>query len=91
MRPTFDGITYAIDPYGRMLGRTDRATGTRAMLLVDVPTRGVATVYARFGDWLAWLSMVALLLCSIAAIANPHRRHADGAVSARQRHQCGGG
>lgn len=91
VRPTFDGITYAIDPYGRMLGRMDRGTGARAMLLVDVPTQGLATVYARFGDWLPWLSIAAVLLFSVLAVVNPDRSNAGAVGSALQSRKLRGG
>ena len=91
VRPTYDGITYAMDPYGRMLGRMDLGTGRRAILFADVPTQGVRTVYGRFGDWFAWLSIAAVLLFSLLAIAGPRRRNAGGVLSARQSQQPRGG
>lgn len=68
VRPTYDGITYAMDPYGRILGRMNRGLGEPGILYVDVPTKGVRTIYARFGDWLGWLSMVLTGLFAILAI-----------------------
>jgi len=67
VRPTYDGITYAMDPYGHLLGRMNRGTGEPGILYVDVPTGGVRTLYARYGDWLGWLSIV--LVVAFAAIA----------------------
>jgi apolipoprotein N-acyltransferase len=57
IRPTYDGITYAMDPYGRLLGQMNRGFGEAGIMYVDVPTEGVRTAYARFGDWLGWLSV----------------------------------
>ncbi len=91
VRPTYDGITYAMDPYGRMLGRMNLGTGRRAIMFADVPTQGVRTIYGRLGDWLGWLSIAAVLLFSVLAIATPRRRSADVAVSARHRQQARGG
>ena len=61
IRPTYDGITYAMDPYGRLLGRMHRGLGEAGIMYADVPTRGVRTLYAQFGDWLGWLSIAAVL------------------------------
>jgi apolipoprotein N-acyltransferase len=68
IRPTYDGITYAMDPYGRVLGRMDRGIGEPGIMYVDVPTQGVRTLYARFGDWLGWLSVGLVVLLALAAV-----------------------
>ena len=91
VRPTYDGISYAMDPYGRMLGRMDRGTGRRAMLFADVPTQGVRTVYGRFGDWLGWLSITATLLLSVLAIVRPRGRRAEAVAPAQRGRQLRGG
>jgi apolipoprotein N-acyltransferase len=68
VRPTFDGITYAMDPYGRVLARMDRGTGLPGIMFAEVPTQGVRTVYARFGDWLGWLSVALVCLFAVGAL-----------------------
>ena len=68
IRPTYDGITYAMDPYGRILATMDRGIGEPGIMYVDVPTQGVRTLYARFGDWLGWLSVGLVVLFGLAAI-----------------------
>ena len=68
VRPTYDGITYAMDPYGRLLGQMNRGTGEPGIMYVDVPTKGVRTFYARFGDWLGWLSMGLVVIFALGAI-----------------------
>lgn len=55
VRPTFDGITYAMDPFGRVLARMAEPPGAPGIMFADVPTEGVRTLYARLGDWLGWL------------------------------------
>ena len=69
IRPTYDGITYAMDPYGRVLAQMDRGLGEAGMMMVEVPTEGVRTFYARFGDWLGWLSVILVGLSGLAALA----------------------
>jgi apolipoprotein N-acyltransferase len=68
IRPTYDGITYAMDPYGRILATMDRGVGEAGILYVDAPTRGVRTLYARFGDWLGWLSAGLVVAFGLAAL-----------------------
>jgi len=61
VRTTYNGISYAMDPYGRVLGRMSNVEGRGGLMFVDVPTQGASTLYARFGDWLGWLSIAAVL------------------------------
>lgn len=68
IRPTYDGITYAMDPYGHLLGQMDRGVGQAGILYVEVPTKGIRTLYVRFGDWLGWLSIAAVVLFGTAAL-----------------------
>jgi apolipoprotein N-acyltransferase len=68
IRPTYDGITYAMDPYGRLLGQMNRGTGEPGIMYADVPTKGVRTVYARFGDWLGWLSIALVAVFALLAM-----------------------
>lgn len=67
IRPTYDGISYAMDPYGRVLARMDRGIGQAGIMMVDVPMEGVRTLYGRFGDWLGWLSVGMVLLFGLGA------------------------
>jgi len=68
VRPTYDGITYAMDPYGRVLAQMDRGLGEAGIMVVDVPTEGVRTLYADFGDWLGWLSVGLVVLFGLAGL-----------------------
>jgi apolipoprotein N-acyltransferase len=55
MRPAVQGLVRAYDTQGCVLGQADYFAGDNYLLLVDVPTQGQSTLYARFGDWLAYL------------------------------------
>lgn len=68
IRPTYDGITYAMDPYGRILTQMNRGLGEAGIMYADVPTQGVRTLYARFGDWLGWGSVGLTVLFALAAV-----------------------
>jgi apolipoprotein N-acyltransferase len=56
VRTTRWGHSAATDPYGRILSFMDDFTARDGVMVAHVPVAaGVATVYARFGDWLGWL------------------------------------
>ncbi|WP_411891680.1 nitrilase-related carbon-nitrogen hydrolase [Yoonia sp. SDW83-1] len=60
IRPTNNGVSFAADPYGRILARMDSAHGGTGIMFVDVLTIGVDTLYSRWGDWFGWLNVVLL-------------------------------
>ena len=49
------GYSIATDYQGRILGSMDHYTATDRVLLAQVPTEGVRTIYSRIGDSFAWL------------------------------------
>lgn len=55
LRATNNGYTVAIDPYGRIVVRME--ADQRGALDVPFTFRSDRTLYSRFGDWLAWLSV----------------------------------
>ncbi|MDQ2089369.1 carbon-nitrogen hydrolase family protein [Marimonas arenosa] len=73
VRTTFNGISYAMDPYGRLLSERDNGEGRSAIMYVDIPTRGTRTLYARFGDWLGWGSVGLTVLFGTTAILRRKR------------------
>ena len=73
-RPTIQGMSLALDPYGRVLGAVNHRTAREAVLVAQVPNRRVFTVYSAVGDLFGWLSVVGFL--GIAAWAILGRRRA---------------
>jgi apolipoprotein N-acyltransferase len=61
-RSAKNSIVYATDDRGRVLG--ERGTGfvSFATVVTNIPVRHDATVYARWGDWFAWLDLALLLV-----------------------------
>ncbi len=53
LRATNTGHTVAVDPYGRIVARL--APDRRGVLVVPYDFRRDLTLYARWGDWFAWL------------------------------------
>ncbi len=60
LRATNNGHTVVIDPYGRIRARL--STDVRGTLSAPFAFRSDSTLYTRFGDWVAWLSLAAGLL-----------------------------
>jgi apolipoprotein N-acyltransferase len=62
VRDVSHGRSLAVDYLGRTLGETDYFQDSRHILLSDVPTQGVRTLYARCGDFFGWLCVLSLVL-----------------------------
>jgi apolipoprotein N-acyltransferase len=60
VRPANHGFTLAADSRGRILGWMDFFSTDDRVMIVNLPTSGVHTVYARIGDLFAWLCIVVL-------------------------------
>jgi apolipoprotein N-acyltransferase len=63
-----NGLSIAADPYGRILSATDHFQADERLIVAQVPTQGVFTLYSVIGDSFAWLciaGMVALIAWGI--------------------------
>ncbi len=77
VRPTSDGLSAAYDYQGRTLAVLDHFRATNRNMIVQMPTKGVPTLYARLGDWFAWLSLLGLaVLVAITGWSNSQSIHA---------------
>jgi len=65
LRDTNNGFTAAIDPYGRIVA--SMPTDVRGELDAPYAFRSDLTLYTRWGDWIAWLSVLLSALCVAAA------------------------
>ena len=61
VRQVDNGLSIAVDPYGRILGQSDFFGATDRTLVVQVPVKHVTTVYTLFGRWLEWLAPIGFL------------------------------
>ncbi len=77
LRSTRFGLSAGIDPWGRIRGRNSHWDNDRRVLLVELPRRGVSTIYGRFGDWFP----IGALLASIALFGFALRRPRSRAVA----------
>jgi apolipoprotein N-acyltransferase len=65
LRDTNTGHTVSVDPYGRIVARLEPYK--RGVLDAPYGFRTDTTLYTRWGDWLAWLSVAASLALLLAA------------------------
>ncbi|MBZ5694968.1 MAG: apolipoprotein N-acyltransferase [Acidobacteriia bacterium] len=75
LRDTNNGFTVAVDPYGRFAAQLP--TDIRGQLDAPYDFRSDETLYVRFGDWFAWLCVLA----SIALLAIAISRGKGGNLS----------
>lgn len=60
LRATNNGVTVSVDPYGRIVARLP--SDMRGELDAPYAFRTDVTPYVRWGDWLAWLCVIATLV-----------------------------
>ena len=58
VRQTANGLSLATDTRGRALSRMDHFTTEDRVMVSQVPTRGVTTIYSKVGDLFAWLCII---------------------------------
>lgn len=69
LRDTNNGFTVSVDPYGRIVAQL--APDVRGELEAPYDFRNDLTVYSRFGDWWAWLCVLASIVLLGLALARP--------------------
>ena len=60
-RATKEGLLTVSDDRGRILAERNTGSAPFVSVAAAVPVRNSPTLYARFGDWFAWLNLAALL------------------------------
>ena len=73
LRDTNNGITVSVDPYGRIVARLP--ADTRGELNAPYGFRTDLTPYARWGDWLPWLCVIAALVLLLLSVREGFARH----------------
>jgi apolipoprotein N-acyltransferase len=77
-RPTSQGISLAIDPYGRLLGSMNHTTASETVLVAQVPNRHIFTIYSAVGDLFGWLTVAGFVLMVGWAILRGRRAGKEG-------------
>jgi apolipoprotein N-acyltransferase len=73
VRLASNGLSVAADPYGRVLGAMDHFTASERVMVAQVPTQGVFTIYAVIGDLFGWLAVVGLVGITIWVVVRGRR------------------
>jgi apolipoprotein N-acyltransferase len=68
-RMTNQGTSMAIDPSGRVLARQEFFETSDRLMLADVPTRRLPTLYALLGEWFPWAVIVLAVGLAVWGIA----------------------
>jgi apolipoprotein N-acyltransferase len=79
LRDTNTGLTVDFDPYGRIVARLE--PDTRGVLAAPYGFRADRTLYTRWGNWFAWLS---ILVAAGLLVAGGARRSNPGAEEKRK-------
>ena len=58
VRQADNGLSMAADPHGRVLAQVDHFTSSERVMVAQMPTQGVSTLYPVIGDMFGWLSIV---------------------------------
>jgi apolipoprotein N-acyltransferase len=77
VRASKQGLLTISDDRGRILAQQDAATVRFASLLATAPVRHEDTLYARWGDWFAWLNIAGFVVL----LLSPTRKAGPGLIS----------
>ena len=58
IRNGYHGVSIAVDYHGKMLSQLDNFTTDERVMIADLPTEGIQTIYALVGDLFAWLCVL---------------------------------
>jgi apolipoprotein N-acyltransferase len=80
-RPTSQGISLAIDPYGRIMGSMDATRADERVFVMQVPNHRVFTVYSVVGELFGWLAVIGFVVIVILAILQGRKARTVAATS----------
>jgi apolipoprotein N-acyltransferase len=75
IRPTNLGVSLYTDPYGHVLAMADERLSSSNVMVVQVPTHGVKTIYNVVGDLFSWISIAAFVFLVGMAIYHGRKTH----------------
>ncbi len=74
IRQVNEGTSMAADARGTIVARQDYFMTPDRLMLADVPTRGIRTLYTYLGDWFAWASIALFVLLAGLAVFRVNRK-----------------
>ena len=81
VRVADNGLSAIYDPYGRTLATMDHFTDGERVIVAQVPTRGISTIYPIIGDLFGWLAVAGFVALIVAGIVRGRRSRAAEAVA----------
>jgi apolipoprotein N-acyltransferase len=82
VRQADNGLSFAVDPYGRVSATMDHFNNTERVMVAKVPILSTFTIYPYIGDLFAWLAGAGFVVLTVVAIVQ--RRKAKQAASTPQ-------
>ena len=73
IRQADNGLSIAVDPYGRVSATMDHFNSTERVMVAQVPILSTSTIYPYIGDLFAWLSVVGFVVITIVAVIQGRR------------------
>jgi apolipoprotein N-acyltransferase len=73
VRESDNGLSVVADPYGRILASVDHFAASEWVMVAQVPTQGVPTLYSVIGDLFGWLAVVGFVATVIWAVIRERR------------------
>jgi apolipoprotein N-acyltransferase len=70
IRNGYHGVSIAVDYHGNMLSQMDNFTTDERVMIADLPTQGIQTIYSQIGDTFAWLCVFGSLGLVVLAVKN---------------------
>ena len=73
VRVADNGLSIVTDPYGRTVAAVDHFTTSERVMVAQVPSNGVFTLYPVIGDLFGWLAVVGLAAIIVVAVVQGRR------------------
>ena len=81
VRQADNGLSFVVDPYGRVLAAVDHFTASERVMVAQVPAKGgVFTAYPYIGDLLAWLAVVGFVAVTVWAVVRGRKARRAGSL-----------
>ncbi len=74
VRQADNGLSVVVDPYGRVLAAVDHFTSSERVMVAQVPTYNVTTLYSYTPDLFAWLAVIGFVAITILAVIQGRRQ-----------------
>jgi apolipoprotein N-acyltransferase len=68
VRQADNGLSFVVDPYGRVVSTMDHWTASERVSLAQVPIQSAFTIYPYIGDLFAWLSIAGFVAITVWAV-----------------------